>query len=80
MRTLIQVLLTSSAELQGAQSPAPRGTFALGSRLTPWAPTPEIRLKPCFVSEPPDFFAVVRQGGAENRGLDAELNELMPCQ
>ena len=48
----------------------------MGSWLTPWPPTPEIRLKPRFVSEPPDLFAVVPQEGVGKlQCLIAVLNE-----
>jgi len=42
----------------------------MGSRLTPWRPTPEIRLKLRFVSEATDFFSVVQwKGLSEKSGV-----------
>jgi hypothetical protein len=46
------------------------GSESVCDVLQAWPPTPETRLKPRFVSEPPDFFAVVRrEGGNEKSGF-----------
>jgi hypothetical protein len=47
-----QVLLTCSAGLQSAQSPAPHGAFCTLTRVT--GTIPESRRKPPFVSPPHD--------------------------
>ena len=70
-----QVLLTCSAKFEGAQSPAPRGAFCYGLLTALQENSPETRLKPSFVSEPPDFFVVVRQeGGGEKSGFWRRTN------
>ena len=47
--------------------PSRRPPMPMDSGLTPWPPTPEIRLKPRFVSEPPDFLSAVRQEGVSEK-------------